>query len=199
MLAHTFKNATIQGVEPSGAARAAAPAPMRERILHGAIEAHTTALRLYQPDLLVCSEVLEHVPDPDAVMKEIVSVVAPGGTLVFTVPAGQAHWSAIDDDADHLRRFEAAEFDALLRRNGLEVLRLYTWGGPVSWVYNGLLNRVGSARAARTSHFGLGRLLARIAFVALRIDDLFIGRSRFQLVASARKPAHSEGSRDIAR
>ncbi|MEE8407804.1 MAG: methyltransferase domain-containing protein, partial [Acidimicrobiia bacterium] len=37
-------------------------------------------------DAVTCSEVLEHVEDPDAVVAEISRVLRPGGLLVFSMP-----------------------------------------------------------------------------------------------------------------
>ena len=37
-------------------------------------------------DRIVCSEVLEHVPDPDVVLAEIARVLKPGGIFVASVP-----------------------------------------------------------------------------------------------------------------
>jgi SAM-dependent methyltransferase len=37
-------------------------------------------------DLVLCSEVLEHVPDPDATLKDVRRVMRPGGALVLTTP-----------------------------------------------------------------------------------------------------------------
>lgn len=37
-------------------------------------------------DLVVAGEVIEHVPDPDALLAEIRRVLAPGGTLVISTP-----------------------------------------------------------------------------------------------------------------
>lgn len=37
-------------------------------------------------DSALCTEVLEHIPDPDRFLTEVARVLKPGGTLVFTVP-----------------------------------------------------------------------------------------------------------------
>jgi SAM-dependent methyltransferase len=39
-------------------------------------------------DVVLCTEVLEHVPDPIAVVREFGRIVAPGGRLILTAPLG---------------------------------------------------------------------------------------------------------------
>ncbi len=39
-------------------------------------------------DVVLCTEVLEHVPDPVAVMREFGRITAPGGRLILTAPLG---------------------------------------------------------------------------------------------------------------
>jgi ubiquinone/menaquinone biosynthesis C-methylase UbiE len=39
-------------------------------------------------DVLICSEVLEHVPEPITVVREFGRIVAPGGRLILTAPLG---------------------------------------------------------------------------------------------------------------
>ena len=53
----------------------------------------------------VCSEVLEHVDDPVALMRNAIALLAPGCEVVVTVPGGPR--SAFDRYVGHLRHFTA--------------------------------------------------------------------------------------------
>jgi SAM-dependent methyltransferase len=50
-------------------------------------------------------DVIEHVKDVDAFLKEVDRVLAPGGILVVTVPALMCLWSLNDEVAGHFRRY----------------------------------------------------------------------------------------------
>ena len=39
-------------------------------------------------DALLCTEVLEHVPDPDQAIREFARIIKPGGSLLLTAPLG---------------------------------------------------------------------------------------------------------------
>ncbi len=65
-------------------------------------------------DLILCSHVLEHVPDDRTAMKELHRVLAPGGTAILMVPIAP-HGAATDEDPtvvdpqERIRRF--GQFD----------------------------------------------------------------------------------------
>lgn len=68
-------------------------------------------------DLVIASEVVEHIPEPERVISEIARVLRPGGKLILTMPLGShtpAHINALDS---------AAEFRALCAEAGLYVHR----------------------------------------------------------------------------
>jgi SAM-dependent methyltransferase len=63
-------------------------------------------------DLAVCLDVIEHLEDDAAALRELRRVVAPGGWLLVTVPAYQWLWSGHDEINHHHRRYT----DGSLRR-----------------------------------------------------------------------------------
>jgi len=58
-------------------------------------------------DLAVCLDVIEHLQDDRAALRELRRVLAPGGALVVTVPAYQWLWSGHDEVNQHCRRYTA--------------------------------------------------------------------------------------------
>jgi SAM-dependent methyltransferase len=64
-------------------------------------------------DLVVATDIVEHVDDDARALAEIARVLRPGGKLLLTVPAFMSLWGLQDRVARHKRRYRMA---ALLRR-----------------------------------------------------------------------------------
>ena len=75
-------------------------------------------------DLVVMTDVLEHLDDPAGALRALQRRLKPGGALLATVPAGPWMWSEHDVTHHHRRRFRAAEFGAMLRAGGFEIIYL---------------------------------------------------------------------------
>ena len=67
----------------------------------------------------VCSEVLEHLADDRTALAEMAGLLRPGGSLILTVPHRQAYFTIDDRFVHHLRRYELAGLDQMLRESGL--------------------------------------------------------------------------------
>ena len=79
-------------------------------------------------DRAFCSEVLEHLPQPEQVLANAYDVLRPGGLLVVSVPYAQKlvrvicmHCGKITTDA-HVNSFDEAKIAGMLREAGFAVL-----------------------------------------------------------------------------
>lgn len=75
-------------------------------------------------DTVLCTELLEHVPDPDAVASEIARVLRPGGVVLCTAPFAYP----VHDPHDYFR-YSPDGVAALFVRNGLEVVEVRPLSG----------------------------------------------------------------------
>jgi SAM-dependent methyltransferase len=75
-------------------------------------------------DLVLLLDVIEHVADDRAFLDEILSAsVAPGGTVLVSVPAWDLLYSQHDVELKHFRRYSPDRCRALLEASGLSIVR----------------------------------------------------------------------------
>ncbi len=132
------------------------------------------------------AETLEHVPDDGAAVRELGRVLADGGSVAGTVPAGPRQFSDWDVWAGHLRRYTKPMMENLLGGAGLEP-RVTVWGWPVLRLYDDLfLKRVNRRRLRtesidddpalqRVSRMGRRKALVTLIRTLFSIDRLFDG------------------------
>lgn len=68
-------------------------------------------------DVICLFDVLEHIEDDEGALEWIDDHLAPGGTVLVTVPAFRFLWSRHDELAQHFRRYSRPELESLLSRN----------------------------------------------------------------------------------
>jgi SAM-dependent methyltransferase len=146
-------------------------------------------------DVVICSEILEHVPDLDAVLAEIARVLVKGGRLYATMPNSLSDvWQPfhalcrrVDQVEGHLRRMTRTEFVTALQRHGLQPTRVRYRGFVLSalwystFIYNPKIKRLGMSLISQQE--SLSQRAARLAAYALMhtyiaTDRLFQGSRR---------------------
>ena len=76
-------------------------------------------------ELVLATDIVEHVEDDATALAEIARVLAPGGIALITVPTFPSLWGLQDRVAHHKRRYRLGALLAAIRRAGLEPQRRY--------------------------------------------------------------------------
>jgi SAM-dependent methyltransferase len=87
-------------------------------------------------DALTALDVLEHIENDGAAVREFARVLKPGGVAVVTVPAGMALWSDWDTALHHYRRYDRRQLQALFASSDWELIHVNytnTLVYPIVW------------------------------------------------------------------
>jgi 2-polyprenyl-3-methyl-5-hydroxy-6-metoxy-1,4-benzoquinol methylase len=98
-------------------------------------------------DVIMMTEVLEHLPDDAAALKKVNSLLKPGGHLLMSVPSINAplHKKYVkqygkdpfDERVGHLRRYDAETILSMVGSSGFEVLQHRLCEGYLrNWLFN---------------------------------------------------------------
>jgi len=88
--------------------------------------------RDHSVSVAIAGELLEHINNDVAVLKEISRVLIPGGAVVITVPAHSKKYGEIDRLAGHVRRYDKDELEMKISKAGLQISEIFYWGFPLT-------------------------------------------------------------------
>ena len=198
-LCRRFAHADIVGIELSAVGVEVA----KEKIPHarfvqldllGMSELPHQLLRWAQ--FATCSEVLEHIDEPEQLLSNATKCLAPGCVLIVTVPGGPQ--SAFDTYIGHRRHFTRASITRLLEECGFQDVRVMRAGFPFFNLYRlvvilrGKRLVVDAAASSRGNMGGLARVAMRVFRVLFKVN-LSDSPWGWQMVAVGRWP----GSNDV--
>jgi ubiquinone/menaquinone biosynthesis C-methylase UbiE len=133
-------------------------------------------------DVAIMSEVLEHIPDDQAALRNAAAVAR---QLVITVPAGPLTPDTLHEG--HLRHYTREDLAAKATAAGLEIISLRAWGFPFFDLYRHLT--ANSPRTVKMGRYGPGKKLACHLLYGLFTLNLFDRGDRLILVARRRSEA----------
>jgi ubiquinone/menaquinone biosynthesis C-methylase UbiE len=87
---------------------------------------------------IMCSEVIEHLPDDTRALREFARIMRKSGSLFITFPHRKAYFSVDDRFVHHYRRYELSEMEQRLSEKGLKVVATRKILGPLEKLTMGL-------------------------------------------------------------
>ena len=138
-------------------------------------------------DFVYTVNVLEHIEDLEAELREIHRVLRRDGTIFVFVPAFEMLWTSLDDEVGHVRRFTKLSLCDALQKAGFTVARVEYFdclGFPAALLVR-LLETLGMFRYQPESVRFYDRYIFPISRSLDRILHQVFGKN---LVAVARKP-----------
>jgi len=92
----------------------------------------TTDLTPAQFDVLTAFEVLEHIQDDVAALRQWATLLREDGLLYLSVPAHHRRWSHLDEAAGHVRRYERDQLRDTIAAAGLVAETVWSYGFPLA-------------------------------------------------------------------
>ena len=134
-------------------------------------------------DTVICLDVLQDMADEIGSLRNIRSVLVPGGHAIVLVPQDPRLYSSLDEVLGHRRRYTRASLRAALEAEGFVVERLLDFNRVTTpgWWLNG--------RVLKRRHFGRGQLkIFNVMTWLFRRLERVLPWSGASLIAVARKP-----------
>jgi SAM-dependent methyltransferase len=168
----------------------------RERGVRTAVVADATAIPFADEsfDLVLALDIIEHVDDDEAMLRDIARVLRPGGAVAIHVPAWPSLWCGHDEILEHKRRYTRRGLARTLSAAGLEAEYL-GWTGATILVPAAVVRlsrRWLGAESDRQDAFSLPRPLNSAMLAVYRAEAAIAARSGLpfglSLAAIARVP-----------
>ena len=86
-------------------------------------------------DLIIMSEVLEHIENEDKMLKKIHYLLKKDGKLILSVPFDQNLWSRSDELVNHKRRYTKKYLKMIIEKNGFKINDMVCYGFPLLRIY----------------------------------------------------------------
>lgn len=146
---------------------------------------HYDPLKEQKPDTVISLNVIEHIEDDLAALKNYHDVLTPGGHAIILVPAHDWLFNECDRTLGHHRRYTRAMLSQRMKEAGFEVLqtREFNRMGVLGWYASGKLGR----RNLSPSQMKFFNMLLPVA----KIVERFGGLPGLSVIAIGRKPARA--------
>jgi ubiquinone/menaquinone biosynthesis C-methylase UbiE len=152
----------------------------RQRVIKkvGVADAQETGFKEQQFDILIASDVLEHIKNEDKALLEWYRILKPGGTLIIFVPAFKFLWSNHDEVNCHYRRYSKSGLIKIVEKNSFKTERVSYWNFslffPISLVRFFRKFLPGNRKRASDQLFEFNTVVNKTLEYILRLENKFL-------------------------
>jgi SAM-dependent methyltransferase len=140
-------------------------------------------------DILICTEVIEHLDDRKAAFAHLAEMMNPGGHLIVTCPTG--HVYETERHFGHTSHPSPEEVAALAAGAGLEVVSISNWGFPLyramKWATN--RNPDWAIKNFASGEYSVAKKAVSLGLWVANFANRKDSSQGCQLIAVLRKPA----------
>jgi len=169
---------------------------------HDVFQADLTKIETFSGkkfDVIICSEVIEHIMDDNLALNNLYKLLLPQGRLLVTVPYSNEYWSQHDDFSGHVRRYSAGELKEKISSANFQIVEYFIWGRVFYALYHKYLIRQSPRKIMNyttKSKLIIKKIGADLLFLLFFIEDLFIskkkGRRIFLVAEVMNDPDHEK-------
>jgi SAM-dependent methyltransferase len=116
-----------------------------------------------QFDMVCAFEVLEHIEDDTASLRDWMTRVRPGGSVLVSVPAWPDRFTKMDELVGHYRRYRPEDIDRVLTEAGCVDVRHQLYGWPLGYALESVRVRIAERRGVASEDGGAGGMAERSA------------------------------------
>lgn len=138
-------------------------------------------------DLVIASDVLEHIEEDSAALLEWYRVLKPNGKLIVMVPAFDFLWSSHDKINHHYRRYPKLDLKKKVKKANFKIMRISCWNFFLFFptVVVRLLQRFYNKKnELKDQLYQVNPLINKILANLLKVEDWFLNFLNFPLGVS---------------
>ena len=139
-------------------------------------------------DIVVCTEVIEHVEDYQLLLDNLAKMLHPGGLLLLTTQSGKVHETEVL--VGHVRHFVVNELTDEIERKVFDIVHQQLWGWPGYVFLKYLINVNPSKAIEKFGNGGYGvfaKLLNNVVYFVTMFLSLSDTKNGSQIVILAKK------------
>ncbi len=139
-------------------------------------------------DVVICSEILEHIEKDTLAIKNIRLILNDEGIVIFSVPFNVIYWSQHDDFSGHVRRYNGMELEKKLEKQNFDILESWGWGSLFYPIYHRLLTRNKPTSLMNNKNNIFKKSISKILYFTFSIEKISKSKKRARrLFVVARK------------